>query len=161
MSLHGWMAVAALALGADEKLDTTDGFLSESLAQAACTTRASELALRHAGSKEARQLARKTITEQRGFRKGLIALSVDNYVPIRTNEGRGQDVAERALARLKGAAFDRAYLALIVEQHKRWVELTRRTAESGPRLERALAARLLPGMQERLKEARRLLKATR
>lgn len=168
MRWHRWLALAVMAFGlsgaalaADIKLNTAADFLAESLVRSASMTRASEQALKRAESKKVRELARKVIDQQKAFRPALVRLAVVNYVPVRFNELRGEDTSDKALSGRKGAAFDRAYLKLVIEQLDGWADLTRRCAEDGLPAERSLAVRLLPGLRQRLQEARRLEAAAR
>ncbi len=89
----------------------------------------------------------------------LERLAWDNKLPVLFNQEKGQEQCESALGDLRGEAFDRAFLPLLVEDLQRFTELTRRCASgSGAVAERKLAADMLPVLRQQLRDARRLLK---
>ena len=74
-----------------------------------------------------------------------------------TQEMEPYQVAAKRLSGLDGAAFDRAYLQHIIQEHRNAVALFTKEAEQGqhPQL-KAFASQMLPMLQEHLQRAQQL-----
>jgi putative membrane protein len=168
MKLHIWTAVVGvLAMGgwasggaarADDEAITDADYLAEAVTHAAIEGRAGELALNQAKSEDVRQFARKVLEEQATFDPSLESLAVDNKVPLLENQADGGRRAESLLGELSGEQFDREALKLFVRDLDQWIDLSKRGASRGDAAESELAAKMLPTLRQRLREAKRLLK---
>jgi putative membrane protein len=147
---------------ADERPVADVDFLAEVIIRSACEARAGELALTVSKAKEVQQLARKVIDQRGNFDRALNRLAWDNKVPVLFNQVSGRQRSERRLARLRGEAFDREFLRLLIDDLKQWIDLSQRCA-SGPsgQAERELATEMLPTLRQRLQGAERLLNRVR
>ncbi len=168
MKLHLWAtAVGVLAMGGwagvvgargDDGPITDADYLAGALTHAATEGRAGKLALKRAKSEEVRQFARKVLDEQATFDPALESLAVDNKVPLLDNQAGGWQRSESLLGDLSGDRFDREALKLFVSDLEQWIDLSQRGASRDDAAESELAAKMLPTLKQRLREANRLLK---
>jgi putative membrane protein len=168
MKPHFWTAVVGvLAVGgwaggvparADDGPVTNADYLTGAITHAATEGRAGKLALKRAKSEELRQFARKVLEEQATFDPPLESLAADNKVPVLENQADGWRLSESRLGELSGDRFDREALKLFVSDLEPWIDLSQRSARRDDAAESALAAKMLPTLRQRLREANRLLK---
>jgi predicted outer membrane protein len=164
LALAGVLAIAAGEAGgparAGEKPVADGAFLADALAHSAYAARASELALTRAKAAEVRRFARKVLAQERALGPALTALAVGNDVPLRFNQARGRQRAQARLAAAREDGFDRTFLSALTKDLKEWIDLAQRCAAgSGGVAARGLAAKILPTLRQRLKDANRLRKA--
>jgi putative membrane protein len=169
MKLHfctavvGVLAVGAWAGGVPARADdgpvTNADYLAGAISHAATEGRAAELAQKRAKSEELRQFARKVLEEQATFDPPLESLARDNKVPVLDNQATGRQLSESRLGELSGDRFDRGALKLFVSDLEQWIDLSQRGARRDDAAESELAAKMLPTLRQRLREANRLLKA--
>jgi putative membrane protein len=168
MKLHVWaVAVSVLAMGAwtgvvaraDDGPVTDADYLVGAVTHAAAEGRAGRLALKRAKSEEVRQFARKILTEQESFDPDLEALAVDHKLAVLSSQTDGRQLAQSRLGELSGESFDREALKLFVGDLEQWIDLSQRSANGGDAAESELAAKMLPALRQRLREANRLLKS--
>jgi putative membrane protein len=166
MKLHLCAAVSVLAMGAwtgavaraDDGPVTDGDYLTGAITHAATEGRAGELALKRAKSDEVRQFARKVLAEQESFDPDLQALAVDHKLAVLSSQTDGWNLSQSRLGDLSADRFDREALKLFVSDLKLWIDLSQRSASRDDAAESELAAKMLPALRQRLKEANRLLK---
>jgi putative membrane protein len=168
MKLHLWTAVVGvLVMGGwaggvaardDDGPVTDTDYLAAAVIHAAIEGRAGELALKQAKSEDVRQFARKVLEEQAAFDPSLESLAADNKVPLLDNQADGGRLSDSLLRDLSGEQFDREALKLFVRDLEQWIDLSKRSASRGDAAESKLAAKMLPTLRQRLRDAKRLLK---
>ncbi|HVS36213.1 MAG TPA: DUF4142 domain-containing protein [Gemmataceae bacterium] len=165
MKLHFWAAVVGvLAMGGaaargDDGPVTDADYLAGAITHAAAEGRAGKLALKRAKSEELRQFARKALEEQATFDPDLQALAVDHKLAVLSSQADGWQLSESVLGDLSGEQFDREALKLFIRDLEQWIDLSQHSASRDDAAESQLAAKMLPTLRERLREAKRLRKA--
>jgi predicted outer membrane protein len=159
LGLGVWAAGPARAGGEP----VTDGaFIADVITHSAYEARASELALARAKAEEVRKFARKVLAQEKALGPALTGLAVENDIPVRFNRVRGRQPAQTRLAAVRDGRFDETYLRCLTQDLKEWIDLARRCAAGpGGAAERDLAAKMLPALRQRLKEANGLMKTVR
>ncbi len=168
MKLHLWAAVVGvLGIGAwaggdharadDGPLPDAD-YLAGAVMHAASEVRAAKLAMNRTKSEEVRKFARQVLVDQEALDQALDALAVDNKVPVLANQVDGRQLSESRLGALEGDHFDREALKLLIGDLEQWIDLSQHSATGGDPAESELAAKMLPTLPQRLREANRLLK---
>jgi putative membrane protein len=120
------------------------------------------LALGHLASERASTIAVKvfaiTVVHEHGqAHEELSALAKDKGVPLPAVGDRSQRSDAERLARLSGAAFDRAYMKLMTAERQKTVSLFERAASSAKDGDlREFAARTLPTLQTHLAAAQNI-----
>lgn len=152
--LAGMLAIIA-AIPASAVLETADQKFAAEAAQADMAEQAlGTLALQKSSDRDVREFATYLIYDHRtaGARLREIAATEDVVLPEAREPHPHPSMDE--LARLDGAAFDRAFLKTIVESHAAAAERCREYLAVG-RSEplRRYAAEILPVLQEHLKQA--------
>lgn len=167
MKLHFWAAaVGVLATGAwtgfaaraDDGPVTDGDYLAGAITHAAAEVRAGQLALKRAQSEEVWQFARKVLAEQESLDPDLEAIAVGHKLAVLSSQADGRQLAQSRLGELSGDRFDREALKLFVGDLEQWIDLSRRSARGDDAAESELAAKMLPTLRQRLKEANQLLK---
>jgi predicted outer membrane protein len=170
MKLHLGLALAGvLGVGtwgglarADEKPITDEDFLVANVIRSAYQVKAGSLALTRSKEKGVQQFARAVIAQQGKFDADLNTLAVNFGIPVRSNQKKGRQLSDSRLATLQDDRFDREFLRLLVQDLEVGIDLAQRCADgSGGAAVRDLAARMLPALRQRLRDANRLLKTVR
>lgn len=113
------------------------------------------LAVAQGASESVRQFGQRMIDDHTRTSQQLMQMaSAAGFTPPQTLDAKHQAAAAK-LARLTGAAFDRAYMKQMVKDHQEAVSLYQRQSTRGsmPDL-RAFASATLPALQEHLSMAR-------
>jgi putative membrane protein len=153
--MGAWTGAVARA---DDRPVTNADYLAGAITHAATEGRIGRLALKRAKSEEVRQFARKVLAEQATFDSPLQSLAMDNKVPVLENQVDGWLLSQSRLGELSGERFDREALKLFVSDLEEWIDLSQRSANRDDAAESELAAKMLPALRQRLREANRLLK---
>lgn len=150
-------ACAALCLAgvlrADAKKVSDQEFIKEAAVGGTAEVKLGELALENAASPAVKKFARRMVDDHSAANKQLMSLLDKKGTPLAGKEldRKHQECFDR-LSKLKGAAFDRAYIQEMVNDHKEDVALFRSAAKNcqDPDL-RAWAGKTLPTLQEHLR----------
>jgi putative membrane protein len=152
------LSVGVLRLAGPPRPLADDDYMALAILHGATEVRACELARTRAKSKDVRKFARKVIEVQRPLHRNMAWLARNNDVPVFFNEQKGRRAASARLGKLRGQAFDRAFLKYLVHDVEGFIYLARRClAGPGSVAVKGQAGKVLPVLQGRLKEARRLL----
>jgi putative membrane protein len=113
------------------------------------------LAATNATNDEVKQFGQRMVDDHSKAGDELKALASRKNVTVPTTlEGKHQAMQDK-LSKMKGAAFDRAYMAHMVTAHQQAVALFQKEASGGKDTDaKAWAAKTLPTLQEHLKMAR-------
>jgi putative membrane protein len=167
------VAAAPLAQAQTEKAGT--GFVQQALKSGQEEVALAKIAAAKAQSGEVKQLAQMLVSDQTAVNEQLQLLAqrdgaattppeslkqggTDSASPPATSPGAApSSVKVDELAKLSGAAFDKKFLALIVEGHESSVELYSAEAEKGANpASKKLATETLPKIKEHLQQAKSL-----
>jgi putative membrane protein len=121
-----------------------------------------KLAVEHAASPDVKQFGQRMVDDHGKANRELMALVGQKGISVPTAlDPKHQKEADR-LAKLEGAAFDRAYIQQMVKDHEADVKLFRTEAQQGkdPELKR-FAAASLSTLEAHLNMARSLAKQPR
>jgi putative membrane protein len=113
------------------------------------------LAETNAESADVKQFAQRMVTDHSKANDELKGLASQKNVTLPTALDQKHQAAHDRLAKLKGAAFDKAYMAHMVTAHQQAVSLFEKESKGGKDADaKAWAAKTLPTLQEHLKQAR-------
>jgi len=113
------------------------------------------LAGQNATNDEVKQFAQRMVDDHGKAGDELKGLASGKNVTLPTELDAKHKAMQDKLSKMKGAAFDRAYMAHMVTAHQQAVALVQREASGGRDPEaKAWAAKILPTLQEHLKIAR-------
>lgn len=147
------MAYAATAAKADETAGEKS-FLSKAMACNKAETRFSEIAVKQAESLKVKAYAEKMILAHKRMAKKCDDLATALNVQAAQLD-KDQLGTIDGLERLKGAAFDRAYITRMVQDHEKAIKNFENEAKNGTNADlKKLCNDALPHLQEHLKEAR-------
>jgi len=112
------------------------------------------LAAQNAASDEVKQFAQRMVDDHGKANDELKALASQKNVTLPTELDAKHKAMQDKLSKLKGQAFDKAYMTHMVTAHKQAVTLFQQEAKSGKDAEtKAFAEKTLPTLQEHLKMA--------
>jgi putative membrane protein len=154
------LGMAALAR-ADEKPQraTSDlDFINEAATGGMAEVKFGQLAMERAASPEVRKFGEKMVHDHTLANKQLASLIKQKglAMPAKELSPKERDVYDR-LSKLRGAAFDRAYIKDMVQDHKQDVALFESVANRGKDADvRAFAMKTLPTLREHLEQAEKL-----
>ena len=112
------------------------------------------LASQNASSSEVKQLAQRMVADHSKAGDALKQLASQKDVALATELDDEHRAVQQKLAKLKGAAFDQAYMSHMATAHLKAVALFQEEAKSGKDADvKAWAAKTLPIIQEHLKVA--------
>ena len=152
---------AAFLWTAEAEMQNTD-FWTEAAVSSMAEVALSNVALQKAQSDAVKQFAQRMVTDHTQANQELMTAAQAKGVTIPTAlpENRQRDVTD--LNGETGDKFDREYMQMMVKDHEKAVKLFQRQAERGTDADaKALAAKLLPTLQEHLTMARSLYDTTR
>lgn len=113
------------------------------------------LATQNASSADVKQFAQRMVDDHSKAGEELKALAAQKQVTLPAELDQKHRAMQDKLAKLKGEAFDKAYMSHMVMAHQQAVALFQREAKGGKDPEvKAWAAKTLPGLQEHHKLAR-------
>jgi putative membrane protein len=113
------------------------------------------LAAQHAAHGEVKQFGQRMVDDHSKAADELKGLASQKSVTLSTELGAKHQAVQDKLLKLKGAAFDRAYMGHMVTAHQQAVALFQKEASGGKDADaKAWAAKTLPTLQEHLKMAR-------
>jgi putative membrane protein len=111
------------------------------------------LAIKKASNDEVKKLAQMLERDHSAANKDLIALATSKGVVVSTVlDAEHQQLHDR-LAKLDGAAFDRAYSTAMVDGHKKMIGLFEQASVSKDAEVKAFAEKTLPRLREHLKQS--------
>jgi putative membrane protein len=113
-----------------------------------------ELAQKQASDEQVKQFGNRMVKDHGKANDELARLASAKGISLPTTVGREHRAHADKLAKLSGAAFDRAYMKHMVDDHKKDISEFEKQAKSGKDAElKAFAERTLPTLREHLKLA--------
>jgi putative membrane protein len=117
----------------------------------------SELAEKHAASKEVKDFANMVITGHKDLNKELTQIAKNEKVILVVGAEKEVKDEVARLSKLNGAEFDRAYLQRMIADHEKAIRMFEAQAKNGTDADlTALAKKTLPALKQHLKEAQDL-----
>ncbi len=116
-----------------------------------------ELAAKNAGSNDVKAFAQRMVADHTKANDELKTIASQKNVTLPTALDAKHKVMHDKLAKLNGAAFDKAYMTHMVAAHKEAVALFQREAKSGKDSDvKTFAEKTLPTLQDHLKQAQEI-----
>lgn len=113
------------------------------------------LATQNAAAADVKEFAQRMVDDHSKAGEELKALAAQKQVTLPTELDQKHRAVQDKLAKLKGEAFDKAYMSHMVMAHQQAVALFQRQAKAGKDSDaKAWAAKTLPVLQEHYKLAR-------
>jgi putative membrane protein len=113
------------------------------------------LAAQNASAADVKQFAQRMVDDHSKANEELKGLAAQKNVTLPAELDQKHRAMQDKLAKLKGAAFDKAYMSHMVMAHQQAVTLFQREAKTGKDPEtKAWAAKTLPVLEEHHKSAR-------
>lgn len=137
--------------GADKEFLTAAGMSSVG------EVKLGQLAIEHAENPDVKRFARRMVEDHGKANTELTSLAKEKSAPVPMDAGPEHKVALAKLTALTGAAFDKAYVAQMVEDHRRDIAAFENQARTGKDpVVRAWASKMLPTLRLHLRMAREL-----
>ena len=148
-------ATSAADLSGKEKSfikDTASGGLAE--------VQLGRLAVQKASSPEVKQFAQRMVDDHSKANDQLVTLARQKNIDVPT-EVKGKHASElKRLSNLSGAEFDREYMRVMLDDHKKHVDEFRKVAKEARDPDvKLFASQTLPALEEHLTQAQRLAPA--
>jgi putative membrane protein len=153
-----WQASSSFA-GQQQQTITDQPFVQKAVIGGLAEVQLGKMAVEHAASPDVKQFGQRMIEDHGRANQELMALLSQKGISVPTAlDAKHQKEADR-LAKLQGAAFDRAYIKHMVKDHEQDVKLFSTEAKNGkdPELKR-FAAQTLPTLEAHLNMVRTLAK---
>lgn len=150
--------VAAAKAQVNPTLSTQDAtFMTEATRDGLAEVAMARLAERNGQSAAVKRFARQMIEDHGRTNQEMLVLARQKQITPPETMGAAHQQTYDRLARLRGAAFDRAYMQAMVEDHRDDVQEFQTQMRDGTDPDvKAFAARHLPTLQEHTREAERL-----
>lgn len=150
--------VAAARAQVNPTLSTSDAtFLSEAARGGAAEVEMGKLAQKNGRSPAVKRFGRMMVGHHGQANGELMALAQRKEISVPTGIGAEGQRTYDDLAKLRGAAFDRAYAKAMVEDHREDLRVYQDEAANGTDPDvKAYAARQVPLLQDHLRMAQRL-----
>jgi putative membrane protein len=146
------LGAAAFALDATDQKFTTNASVAN-LAE----IQLAELAQQKASAGEVKQYAQHLRQDHQRATEKLNALAAQKGAQLPAELDAQRKREKERLAKLEGAAFDKAYIDLMVKDHKKSISEFEKQAERGNDAElKQFAAQALPKLREHLNQAQQL-----
>jgi putative membrane protein len=156
MAVCLWLAASAFA-GQRQGTSPDQAFVKKAVVGGLAEVQLGKLAVEHAASPDVKQFGQRMVQDHSKANQELMALVKTKAISVPTALDQKHQKAAARLAKLHGAAFDRAYLQQMVKDHEEDVQLFSTQAKQGkdPEL-KAFAADTLPTLEEHLRMVRNL-----
>jgi putative membrane protein len=144
------------ALRADDtKAEADSKFLKEAASGGMLEVKLGELAVQQAQNPEVKRFGQRMVTDHMKANKQLMSLCEKNNITVPTTLNSKDQAVLNKFRDLKGADFDRAYMADMVKDHQHDVaEFTKCSKNAESQQVRDFAAQTLPTLEEHLRQAR-------
>jgi putative membrane protein len=138
-----------------KQAENPDGMFMRTASQSSMAEVAhGELATKNASSQEVKNFAQRMVDDHTKAHAELKALASKKQTTLPAELGPKHQAMQDKLAKMKGEAFDRAYMQHMVGAHTEAVKLFEQESQNGKDTDtRAWAAKTLPVVQEHLKLA--------
>jgi putative membrane protein len=147
----------APAATADASVKSDSKFIQEVTADNLLETNLGQLAERKAESSEVRQFAQRMIADHNRLQSDWMNMASRNGLALQPSYGKHHRTKLEQLQKLSGKEFDRAYMTLMIQNHKDYVDYFRkegRAANSAP--VRELVSAGLPTLEQHWSQAKQI-----
>jgi putative membrane protein len=153
-SASGGWGISALRAD-DTKADGDGKFLKEAADGGLLEVKLGELAVQQAQNPEVRRFGQRMVTDHTKANKQLMSLAEKSNIALSKTLSSKHQAVFNKFRDLKGADFDRAYMADMVKDHQDDVaEFTKCSKDAQSQQVREFAAQTLPTLEEHLRLAR-------
>lgn len=137
-------------------------FMADAAADGMAEVALGKLAAEKASQKEVKDFAKMMVDDHTKANAELKSLAEKKAVKLPAEPKPAHKAVEARLARLSGAAFDKAYMAAMVKDHRKAVDMfTRQSNGAADDDLQAWATRTLPALKHHLEEAQERDRAVR
>jgi len=145
---------ASAALSAADK-----AFANEAASGGLAEVQLGQLAQQKASSPDVKQFGQRMVDDHTKANQELQSIAATENLTLATQPGKAEQAAQQRLQHAEGAAFDRAYVDHMVQDHQKDVAAFRKEAQSGqdPAV-KAFAQKYLPVIEQHLQMAKELNK---
>jgi len=151
------LAPAWVSLAQDGKGASDEQFVQKASETDLAEINLGRVAVERAGDSRVKQFGQKMVTDHTKSSKELLPIADKLGLKPATKMDTKHEALHEELSKLKGEAFDAAYMKHMVMGHEKAVMLYRQQAEGGKDASlKAFAAKTLPVVQEHLKQAQAL-----
>jgi putative membrane protein len=158
LAVGWWLAPSSFA-GPSQEVSPDQTFAKKAVVGGLAEVQLGKMAVEHAASPDVKQFAQRMIEDHGKANRELTALVEKKGISVPTAPHQQHQAEADRLAKLQGAAFDRAYIQQMVKDHEEDVRLFSTQAKEGNDAElRSFAVKTLPTLEEHLNMARNLAK---
>jgi len=131
------LAVAFLGAGArsgaadDKKADKGNDFVTMAASAGMAEVKLGQLAAEHASSDDVKKFGQHMVDDHTKANKELMSIVEKKNITVSKELDKKHQAAMDELSKLKGAEFDRAYMAQMVKDHQEAVKLFEGEAKEG------------------------------
>jgi putative membrane protein len=148
---------AWLSLGAQDKAGQDEDFVRKASAADVAEIELGKLASQNAGSPEVKQFGQTMVGDHSKASQELAAIAKKKGFKVSTQMDQKHQEAFGQLSKLKGADFDRKYMAQMVMDHQEAADLFETQAAKGQDADlKNFAAKTVPVIRHHLKHAQQL-----
>jgi len=149
------LCLAAAARAADAPALTDPQFVMKASASDLAEVNLGKLAADRAAAADVKKFGQHMVMDHTMSSKEMLTLADRKKMPVAQQMDQEHQDATAKLAKLQGAEFDRAYMAMMVKDHEEAVALfTAKAADAKDEDLKAFAAKTLPTLKEHLQMAR-------
>jgi len=150
-------AAVTPGLADDKKADKGNDFVTVAASAGMAEVKLGQLAVERASSDDVKKFGQHMVDDHTKANKELMTIIEKQKITVSKDIDRKHQTAIDELSKLKGAEFDRAYMAQMVKDHEEAVKLFEGQAREGQDAElKAFAAKTLPTIKMHLEMARKL-----
>ena len=149
---------SSMSSAKNSKLSAADKhFVKEAAAGGMAEVELGRLASEKASSPDVKQFGQRMVNDHSKANEQLKQIAADEGVALPTTLSAKDEATKNRLSKLSGDAFDKAYMADMVKDHKTDVAAFRKESETGkdPQV-KSFAADTLPTLEDHLKNAEKV-----
>jgi len=142
------------------KKSSDQSFVMEAASGGMMEVELGRMAANQAGSDEVKKFGQRMVDDHSKANSELSSLAQKKNITLPTEMGKKEQASRDHLAKLNGAAFDKAYMQHMVADHAKDVRAFERESKMGTDPDiKAWAGQTLPTLQDHLKQAKEIASA--
>jgi putative membrane protein len=154
----GWWLTGAAMGQAVKAGDKDQQFLRHAASDGLAEVKLGQMAAERASNPEVQRFGQRMVTDHTKANQELMALAQSKNISIPKETDKKHQKTAEALAKKRGASFDRDYMRDMVTDHEKAVQLFTTEANEGKDADiKAFASNTLSTLQEHLQMARQLI----
>jgi putative membrane protein len=155
----GWWLAPSSFAGQSQEVSPDQTFAKKAVVGGLAEVQLGKMAVEHATSPDVKQFGQRMVEDHGNANRELMALVEKKGIAVPTALDQQHQAEADRLAKLQGAAFDRAYIQHMVKDHEEAMRLFSTQAKEGHDTElRSFAVKTLSTLEEHLNMARNLAK---